>query len=281
MANEFRYGIDQNGVRHPVCDDTRVDWSSYAVLGAKNLLRPTLTTFTTNGVTFTVNEDKTITVNGTATADIYCPVFNREYAPELSQGSYLLSGGVAETTNYKFYLQERNAGNTDWGRAYYDTTGEGVQYDRTTDVRYAVFIWVKSGATLNNVKFYPMITLASDTDRTYAPYVMTNKKLTEEVTSWEDATLGTPSSGTLIDTNNNSFCKYDEKTIALKLQINNCSANTTINIGVSSGSANCGLVGFDANDANFSTIPCKLDGALLTILKAAGVFRLCVSIPRI
>ena len=36
MANEFRKVTDQNGVDHPVTDDNRVDWASYAKTGVHN-----------------------------------------------------------------------------------------------------------------------------------------------------------------------------------------------------------------------------------------------------
>ena len=164
----------------PYAGTTAFPRSEQAVLGAKNLLRETITTYTGNGVTFTVNEDGSITVNGTATAETFAPVFSRDYVPELARGRYILSGGIARTADYEFYLNERNADDTDWGRTYFDETGKGVLYERTTDVRYSVIIHIKNGKTVNNLTFYPMIRLATDADDTYVSYAMTNRELTEK-----------------------------------------------------------------------------------------------------
>lgn len=157
-------------------------WAANNITGVKNLLRTTESgTSTTSDVTFTFNADGSVTLNGTATADIYRRYFYRANDPELPKDqTYILSGcpaGGGDAT-YKLYIQERDAADQTWGQLFSDT-GYGVMYRRENDYHYGVIIFVKSGQVCSNLTFYPMIRLASDTDDTYQPYAMTNKQLTD------------------------------------------------------------------------------------------------------
>lgn len=158
--------------------------SEQAVLGAKNLLRysPGVGTITVGDVTFTFNADDSVTVNGTASQNIYLQLFKTDDNNLLPEGNYILNGGVAggSSNTYALYLQERNSANTDWvNPAYFDYDGNGCVYSRTNNNHYAVIIFIKNGYTISNKTFYPMIRLASDPDDTYAPHAMTNKELTD------------------------------------------------------------------------------------------------------
>ena len=167
MANEFRYGLDQNGVRHPVCDDTRVDWASYAITGVHNEL---LNTATSSGI-YTVNADKSVTANGTASGNA-----------DLVIGKYLLkagrkvklsgcpSGGGAS----KYFIYPTGKGTSDWM-----DTGSGVVFPvGNSDEELEIRSRVVSGQTVSNIVFKPMITDVADTVSDYTPYAMTNRELT-------------------------------------------------------------------------------------------------------
>lgn len=132
------------------------------------------------GITATVNEDGSITLNGTNTAGSAFMLFSNLQTgatPEGSQftnnkkwiptGEYIMSqGGVTGAT-----LQLRIAEESGVEGDYYScSTAEtavtiGEQHN---------YVWcrilISTGATFDNVTLYPMIRLATDTDTTYRAY---------------------------------------------------------------------------------------------------------------
>ena len=152
------------------------------VLGAKNLLPNNAVSQTTNGVTFTVNSDGSVTVNGTASENTW--LWFVSYAQGgfyLPVGRYILNGSEQEASDtYDWSVYVTIAGESsnlasDWG---HDT--DGVAFENTSASNKLISaIWIKSGAVLNNALFKPMIRLASDPDDTYQPYAKTNKELTD------------------------------------------------------------------------------------------------------
>ena len=126
----------------------------------KNLLLNDGTTKTLNGVTFTVNNDKSVTCNGTATADaiFHCS----SIGITLQSGNYLLSGcpkGGGEST---YDLRMTSA---------YKDYGTGRSVNITEETLLGCTIVIRSGQTVSNLTFYPMLRLATETDATYEPYV--------------------------------------------------------------------------------------------------------------
>lgn len=117
-----------------------------------------------NGITFTINDDKSITANGTATANAS---FNfvgspNVYPLELESGDYVLSGckGGSSST---YYMETYDGSNY---RAC--TNGKAtLNYSSNTNIR--AYIAIKSGVTVNNVKFYPMIVKGTE-EKDYEPY---------------------------------------------------------------------------------------------------------------
>lgn len=117
-----------------------------------NLLIPPASK-TKNGITFTTNEDGSVTVDGTATADASINFLNKEGSQIFSfeAGTYKLTGcpkGGSKTT-YRL------------GMNIADTTfdiGEGVTSTINTDVTGKV-LWliISAGVTVNNLTFYPML----------------------------------------------------------------------------------------------------------------------------
>lgn len=132
------------------------------------------------GITATVNEDGSITLNGTNTAGSAFMLFSNLQTgatPEGSQftnnkkwiptGKYIMSqGGVAGATLQVRFAEETGSE----GDFYSCNTSEqavtiGEQYN---------YVWcrilISTGATFDNVTIYPMIRLATDTDTTYRQY---------------------------------------------------------------------------------------------------------------
>ena len=131
----------------------------------KNLLNPTLQTTTQNGVTCTNNGDGTYTVNGTATG-IAAFIVYYNFADVYGSASSLKmvgcpSGGSAQ----KYFLRSyRKGGNPE----ILDEYGSGISIGSFKESESNIAIIVKSGATVNNLIFKPMLT--TDTTATYADF---------------------------------------------------------------------------------------------------------------
>lgn len=127
----------------------------------KNLLKNNAVTKTVNGVTFTVNDDKSITVNGTATAQISFRISNKV---GLGIGNYILTGCPSGGSWNTFYLTAYAS--SAWLKS--PDFGSGCKIENKTVTQ--VVISIASGYTANNLKFYPMLRYADITDDTYEPY---------------------------------------------------------------------------------------------------------------
>lgn len=141
--------------------------SQQATRSGKNLLDNTATTKISNGITFTVNSDKTVNVNGTNDSSANSSLIINRY--DLSPGTYVLngcpSGGASNT--YRLAIQETGSysilGSIDIGNG----SGE-FTIDTTTNVQIAIFI--QKGLTINNLLFKPMLREATIADDTYEQY---------------------------------------------------------------------------------------------------------------
>ena len=139
--------------------------------GAKNLIPYPHSgkTETKAGITFTENADGSVTVNGTATEISRHLISSQQF--EVGK-KYILSGcpnggGHGSNGTYTLYTQSINN---------YDD-GESVEFEWNASIT-GITIAVFAGVTVNNLTFYPMLRLASDTDSTYQPYALTNQELT-------------------------------------------------------------------------------------------------------
>lgn len=145
--------------------------------GAKNILKITGSSQTINGVTFTVNDDQTVTVNGTASATISYVITDNAQAVLIPDGNYILSGcpqgGGTSSYDLRWYMYSS-------GKSAYDMgSGATVTKDgNTTSSNIAIVI--RSGATANNLVFKPMLSppeIAGD----FQPYAPTNRELYEMI----------------------------------------------------------------------------------------------------
>lgn len=150
------------------------------VLGAKNLLPNNATNQTVNGVTFTVNDDGSITANGTASANTGFTI-----ALDIDARGMILSGCPAGGSRSTYSLQYTN---------YVDESfadeGNGITIPLSTNTGlWRVAIWITAQSIVNNLVFKPMIRPASITDDTYVPYSMTNREMTPYVQSISNPNL--------------------------------------------------------------------------------------------
>lgn len=151
----------------PLIDIMLEGESQQSTRSGKNRLDNTANTKISNGITFTVNSDKTVLVNGTNDTSSNSSLIINRYA--LSPGTYILngcpSGGAINT--YRLAIQETGSysvlGSIDIGNG----SGE-FTIDTTTNVQVAIFI--QKGLTINNLLFKPMLREATIADDTYEQY---------------------------------------------------------------------------------------------------------------
>ncbi len=109
------------------------------------------TTKTANGVTFTVNSDGSVTVNGTATSDADFMLL-RGPIQSYSE-SYFLSGCPTGGSDTTYYISESFTASKD--------TGNGVVLNNLPSDQ-AWRIVIKSGTTVNNLVFRPMLNAGTE-----------------------------------------------------------------------------------------------------------------------
>jgi len=132
----------------------------------KNLLDYSASSNTVNGITYTVNADKTITANGTATAESTFVIFGGtgKFNKEISYISNGSVGGFGNNVRLRFGVS---------GVGSYDDFGSGVTIPvipgLSTKYQY-MQITVANGVTLDNVVFKPMIRTATTASDTYEEY---------------------------------------------------------------------------------------------------------------
>lgn len=140
----------------------------------KNLLKNTATTTTTNGITFTVNDDGSISASGTAsdTASLY--IYGTSYSTSgqkpIAKGNYVLSScpsGGSDST-YRIRIGYRNESGTT--NLFVVDYGEGVNLDLDYDTICCIVIQIFANQTVDNLTFKPMLRDARISDATYEPY---------------------------------------------------------------------------------------------------------------
>lgn len=154
------------------------DGSVEVVICGKNLLKNLANSHVYNGITFTVNDDGSVTANGTSTVDIWVNLTGANSVKLDLDGNYILSGCPIGGSVSKYALTAVDRGTDDSKDvSVYRDEGKGVNVLFDSTHYYKIFIRVYSGATLNNLTFYPMIRLASDTDDTFEPYTETTSTI--------------------------------------------------------------------------------------------------------
>ena len=131
---------------------------SQIVIRSKNLIPyPYISTIKTkNGITFTDNGDGSITVNGTATANVGFTLAHNENGI-VGKGIYHLTG-CPSGGNYLTYNIQNRVDNS-WEGKYYDI-GNGVVLDVQISIT-DIIIHIRSGTTVNNLIFKPQLELGT------------------------------------------------------------------------------------------------------------------------
>ena len=155
------------------------------IISGKNLLPRIATSQTINGVTFTVNDDGSVTCNGTAKRTTQY-VFSDNTIYE----NCVLSGCPSGGGYNNYLLRFRGTGGEQIAE-----TGSGKPI---SNVEGYVEIRLNTGYTCDNLTFYPMIRLASIQDDTYEPY---HEPTTTNI--YLDEPIGANESISLSDTNVN------------------------------------------------------------------------------
>lgn len=202
-----------------------------AKVSAHNFLPVDSVTDTINGVTFTVNPDKSVTIStdsGGATADTVFPLCRN-----IKIKSGMIFKGCPQSGDVsKYYMAIENT-SPPYTRYALDS-GEGSEISESSDGNNFTYIRVVSGQILTTpITFYPTICLASDPYAEYTEYAMTNRELTKAVVP--EAITITPATGITIDYNlsykignlavlNFRFLIGNDVTVAANLQLATISA---------------------------------------------------------
>lgn len=183
-----------------------VKWPEQNIFGAKNIMPPMPDGWgdgsgetVSYGVTYTVNDDYTITQNGTASGG-HANIFtynnvnansNRFKLPYgVKVGDKLrLTGCPSGGSNTTYYLRLHRITQSLSRASIMTDVGNGATLTITqADLDAYGFIaqiCLDNGNTANNNIFRPMLTLESIPDTTYAPPAMTNLQLTKKVQELE------------------------------------------------------------------------------------------------
>ena len=178
----------------PAPEDTDAEIQAVNNKLTTNMLKPTLSTTTLNGVTCTNNGDGTYTLKGTATQSFTLPV---DYSSKVTLSEYGIkkgnyykligcpSGGSTEWDKYKLYLNVTGNG------INYNDSGNGIIFSPTDDDLNSVYnvgICIARGFTLNNLTFKPMITTnLNATYDDFVPYTGNSGSLNEDVADIQSA----------------------------------------------------------------------------------------------
>ena len=125
----------------------------------KNLFKNTATTQTINGVTFTVNNDGSVSASGQASASTYFTVGT--FTPKADTQYMFSDGGSSDGSRYAYVTGvDGTTNNYKNGKTFTPATSD--------EITCVIFI---AGGMTANLTFYPMIRLASITDNSYMHYV--------------------------------------------------------------------------------------------------------------
>lgn len=166
----------------------KVGWKENAFLGAKNLNSTPYyhTSRTINYVTWTINDDGSVTANGTASggnSNFACHSRNIETNKlVLPNGKYILSGCATggSSSTWEMALERTHNGSAETivvnqsGDTEFTLNGDDYSAD---SVQVQLILRVRNNQQANNITFYPMIRLANDSDDNWQPYVPTNRDL--------------------------------------------------------------------------------------------------------
>ena len=165
LGKKIKFNIEDNDLQK-IRFNKAYGESQQATRSGKNFLENTGVSNTSNGVTFTINDDKTILVDGNNDGTANSRFIINNYS--LKAGTYILNGcpSGGSSTTYRLAIQKT----LDWSILGLDTGSGSEQFtiDEATNIQVAIFI--QKGQTISNLLFKPMIRLSSIIDDTYEQY---------------------------------------------------------------------------------------------------------------
>ena len=153
--------------------------------GAKNLLDYTFSingdtnARISNGVTFTINADGSISTSGTASALITSSWIKMNYV--VPSDPVILSGCPAGGSNNTYRVDILDGSQTGSVVAVDYGNGVLIKSSMFTNGIGLIRIRIANGQNVDGLVFKPMIRRAEITDDTYAPYAPTNRELYEMI----------------------------------------------------------------------------------------------------
>jgi hypothetical protein len=157
--------------------DTTALLDNAEVNGAVNMLPNNATTQVINGVTFTVNLDKTVTVSGTQTSSPLGLLLNTDFSNLENGKTYKVTGsnGTSGRTEV-LEIRDETAGTN----IVEQEAGVAAEFTYNSSHTYKASITLRNNGTTHSTTFKPMITVPSY-NGDYVPYAKSNKELTEDV----------------------------------------------------------------------------------------------------
>lgn len=149
--------------------------------GAINMLQNNATTTTIRSVVFTVNNDGTVTANGTQDGTGGGSYLHVSDTFTCDSGTYKLTGcpSGGSQTKYRVYVYDHTSGST--GEvANASDIGNGAIFNLQSGHEYNINIMIGASETVSNLVFKPMIT-KPEYSGDYVPYAKTNRELTKDV----------------------------------------------------------------------------------------------------
>lgn len=131
---------------------------SQETTNGKNLLNITSTGGTNNGITYTINDDKSVTLNGATTDAVSQLILNIMTIPN---GTYCLNGTNTANVFMRIWSETQQ-------KEIYKSVNS-ASFEITNNDVCQIQIYIHRGVTCNNVIIYPQLELGS-TATSYEPY---------------------------------------------------------------------------------------------------------------
>lgn len=148
------------------------------------------TTKTVNGVTFTLNDDYSVTVNGTSTSDATAEfyfVVNRQKC-FFSKGTYTINSNFNGENSFVSLFVQRYHEDLSFDKTLTSVKSGSMTFENDTVGLLFVRLYVEARATVNNVTMKPMLNYGSSA-LPYEPYTQSVLSLPEavELTEYDTA----------------------------------------------------------------------------------------------
>ena len=172
-ANTAGQSGDITELEGKVADNTSAIGAIVNVNGCCNILPYTIQSTATATVIFTVNNNGSVTVNGTPTSSYPYITYHTSFT--LKVGTYVLDSGVAAQSSV--YISLTDSG----GNSIANTYGGKTEFTLASDTVVVAYIYLHDMESVTNFTIYPMLYDARLKPTGYVPYAMTNRELTERV----------------------------------------------------------------------------------------------------